>query len=224
MSLFTKLRLHELIAQCTFKANFSATNTKEHEKAKTGKGFDYCMKIQSRLDGPWSDKDFLDPPVLTRQLVSFQSKQKYPWQEQVEQWCSEVDDRSIKLIHDTVGNSGKSIMAEYLEYHGKAFEIPPLTMMEDIMQFCMSFQAQKVYLIDMPRAMKKDKLAGFYSGLECLKNGYVYDKRYAAKRRRFDRPQVIIFTNVMPEWSFMSIDRWDPWTMTPEHSLVRFSQ
>jgi hypothetical protein len=125
------------------------------------------------------------------------------------------------LIHDTIGNSGKSIMSEYLEYNSLAFEIPPLTGMEDIMQFCMGFKSQKVYLVDMPRAMKKDKLAGFYSGLESLKNGYIYDKRYAAKRRRFDRPQVIVFTNVMPEWKFMSLDRWEPWTMQPDHSLTK---
>tara|TARA_B100001094_G_C18129895_1_gene771633 strand:+ start:376 stop:912 length:537 start_codon:yes stop_codon:yes gene_type:complete len=158
-----------------------------------------------------------------RQLVAFEKLKKYPWQEKLLEWCEQTDDRSIKLIHDEIGNSGKSIVSEFLEYHGKALKVPPLTQMEDIMQFAMSFKAQKVYLIDMPRAMKKDKLAGFYSGLECLKNGYVYVyKRYAAKRRRFDRPQVIVFTNVLPEWSFMSSDRWEPWTMTKKHDLERY--
>ncbi len=216
MSLIKKLRPSELAGRCTFKAHFSVTTTGEHNKAT----FSYVMKADSRVEGPWIDTEYEDPPVLTRQLVKFEEKEKYPWQVKIEGWCNEEDDRSIKLIHDTIGNSGKSIMAEYLEYHKKAFEIPPLKDMEDIMQFCMSFKAQKVYLVDMPRAMKKDKLAGFYSGLECLKNGYVYDKRYAAKRRRFDRPQVIVFTNVVPNWEFMSTDRWEPYTMTPEHDLV----
>lgn len=219
MSLFKKKRPGELASQCTFKAHFTPTCSTVHD----GQNFNYVMKADTRVEGPWIDSEYVEPPVLTRQLVAFQDKDKYPWQVQIEQWCNEVDDRSIKLIHDTIGNSGKSIMSEYLEYHGKAFEIPPLKDMEDIMQFCMSFSAQKVYLIDMPRAMKKDKLCGFYSGLESLKNGYVYDKRYAAKRRRFDRPQVIVFTNVMPEWSYMSKDRWQPWTMMPDHSLSRFN-
>lgn len=218
MSLIKKLRPDELISQCTWRADFRKTCLTVHK----GTNFNYVMKAQTRVEGPWIDTEYEEPPVLTRQLVAFQEKEKYPWQKQIEQWCEELDDRSIKLIHDTVGNSGKSIMSEYLEYHKKAFEIPPLKDMEDIMQFCMSFKSQKVYLIDMPRAMKKDKLAGFYSGLESLKNGYVYDKRYAAKRRRFDRPQVIVFTNVMPEWSYMSKDRWEPWTMKADHSLEKF--
>ena len=219
VSLIKKKRLNEIISQCTIKGHWTITSDEVHE----GQNFNYVMKADSRVEGPWIDTEYVDPPVLTRQLVAFETKTKYPWQEQILRWCEEEDDRSIKLIHDTIGNSGKSIMSEYLEYHGKAFEIPPLKDMEDIMQFCMSFKAQKVYLIDMPRAMKKDKLCGFYSGLESLKNGYVYDKRYAAKRRRFDRPQVIVFTNVMPEWSYMSKDRWEPWTMQPDHSLIRFN-
>jgi hypothetical protein len=60
--------------------------------------------------------------------------------------------------------------------------------MEDIMEFVMNFKAYPSYSVDMPRGMKKDKLGEFYSGLECLKNGYAYDKRYEGKRRRFDRP------------------------------------
>lgn len=218
ISLIKKLRLKELVGRCTVKAHWTVTSKDVHD----GANFSYVMKADSRVEGPWIDTEYMDPPVLTRQLVSFNKLEKYPWQTQVEQWCSETDDRSIKLIHDTIGNSGKSIMSEYLEYNKLAFEIPPLHHMEDIMQFCMGFKAQKVYLIDMPRAMKKDKLAGFYSGLESLKNGYVYDKRYAAKRRRFDRPQVIVFTNVMPEWKFMSLDRWQPYSMQPDHSLVLF--
>lgn len=217
VSLIKKLRLKELLGRCTLKGNWSLTCKKVHD----GNNFNYVMKADSRIEGPWIDTEYMDPPVLTRQLVAFQALEKYPWQEQVIKWCNETDDRSIKLINDTIGNSGKSIMSEYLEYQGLAFEIPPLTGMEDIMAFCMGFKSQKVYLVDMPRAMKKEKLAGFYSGLESLKNGYIYDKRYAAKRRRFDRPQVIVFTNVMPEWKFMSLDRWEPWNMTKDHRLIK---
>lgn len=215
LHLHKKLRARELAARCTFKAHWSVTSQSVHE----GQKFNYVTKADTRVQGPWTDTEFETPPVLTRQLVTFKDKVKYPWQQQVEEWCGLEDDRSIKLIYDVQGNSGKSIMCEYLEYEKLAFEIPPLHQMEDIMQFCMSFKSQKVYLIDMPRAMKKDKLAGFYSGLECLKNGYVYDKRYAAKRRRFDRPQVVVFTNVLPAWEFMSKDRWEPYEMTEARAL-----
>lgn len=183
--------------------------------------FNYVMKKDSRVSGPWKDGDYEEPPVLTRQLRRFRECELYPWQQQVIDWCMQEDDRFVRLVHDPPGNSGKSILAEYLEYLGLAFEMPSMRLMEDIMQFCYSFKSQKAYLIDMPRAMKKDKLGEFYAGLECLKNGVCYDKRYTGKKRRMDRPQVIVFTNVLPEFSFLSPDRWSVWTMQPDKSLVQ---
>jgi len=182
--------------------------------------FNYCMKKDTRVDGPWKDSDYQEPPKLTSQLSHFMELEMYPWQQQVKDWCMEEDFRSIKLVYDKPGNSGKSLLAEYLEYIGVAFEMPPLRMMEDIMQFCFSFPSQKAYLIDMPRAMKKDKLGEFYAGLECIKNGVCYDKRYQGKKRRMNRPQVIVFTNVLPCFEFLSPDRWQVWEMQPDKSLA----
>lgn len=187
-------------------------------------GFNYVMKKDTRLEGPWKDSDYEDPPKLTRQLRNFMQHEMYPWQAQVTEWCHQEDDRSIKLIYDPIGNSGKSILAEYLEYVGLGFDMPSMRVMEDIMQFCYSFKDQKAYLIDMPRAMKKDKLGEFYAGLECLKNGVCYDKRYCGKKRRFDRPQVIVFTNVLPCFQFLSADRWSVWQMQEDKSLTPYEE
>ena len=90
------------------------------------------------------------------------------------------------------------------------------------MQCCMGVSPQKCYLIDIPRAMKKDKLASFYSGLEALKNGVMYDKRFHFKKRRIDRPQVIVFTNTLPDWDLMSRDRWQVWRMLPDLTMVPY--
>lgn len=217
VSLVKKKRLSEVLAQIPLKGNWSRTSNAVH----VGQNFNYVMKEDTKIDGPWSDMDYEKPPPLTRQLKTFMQQEMRPWQRDVLRWCEMTDDRSIKMIYDTEGNSGKSIMAEYLEYKGLAFELPPLRVMEDIMQFVFGFKNQKVYLIDMPRAMKKDKLGDFYAGLECLKNGVCYDKRYAAKKRRFDRPQVVVFTNVLPAWEHMSADRWEVYQMTDEYALER---
>lgn len=213
-SLIKKRRPAELIKLGFGKGgNISPTTNKA-----CGDSF-YVTKADTRLDGPWSDKDYEEPPVLTRQLRTFLSHSMYEWQEQVLAMAQEEDDRSIKLIYDKIGNNGKSIMCEYLEYNRKGYEIPPMRQMEDIMACCMCLKAQKCYLIDMPRGLKKDKLGDFYAGLESLKNGVCYDKRYAFKKRRMDRPQVIVFTNTLPKWDLMSTDRWEVWEMTPELTL-----
>lgn len=222
VSLIKKNRIGELVSKTkdVFPGiHWSITSNTVHE----GQNFNYVMKADTRVAGPWSDKEYEEPPVLTRQLKSFNEQEMRPWQNQVGEMVKELDDRSIKLIVDHEGNSGKSIFSEYLEYHGFAYEIPPFRLMEDIMQCVMGIKTQACYVIDMPRAMKKDKLSEFYSGLEALKNGVCYDKRYSFKKRRMDRPQVVVFTNVDPCWEYMSRDRWEIWDMQSDFSLQKRS-
>jgi len=189
--------------------------------------FNYVMKQASRVEGPWKDTDdqFLAPKPKTRQLSTFLALEAdgklYPWQQQVVERMTIQEDRFINCIIDRDGKSGKSILCEFIEYKNfSALEVPPMNAMEDIMQFCACFPPKKVYLIDMPRALKKDKLSQFYSGLECLKNGRMYDKRYSAKLIRFDRPQIYVFTNTPPNMSYLTPDRWKVWTITCFKKLV----
>jgi len=217
VSLIKKKRENEIIKIIPIPGKWSPTSNKVHE----GQNFNYVMKADTRVDGPWSDQDYIEPPILTRQLVKFMEDELRPWQTELESLIQEEDDRSIKLVIDKEGNSGKSIFSEYLEYKGLTYEIPPFRLMEDIMQCAMCVRRQKCYIIDMPRALKKDKLSEFYSGLECLKNGVCYDKRYSFKKRRMDRPQVVVFTNRDPCWGYMSLDRWEIYDMGPDYDIVK---
>lgn len=218
VSLIDKKRLKELIAQIPLKADWSLTCKKVHD----GCNFNYVMKEDTRVEGPWKDEDFPDLPKVTKQLTNFMAKELYPWQAQVLEIAQTYDERSIHMIWDEEGNVGKSTFAEFLEYKRIAFELPPMKNIEDIMQFVYGFQDQKCYLVDMPRGMKKDKLGEFYAGIECLKNGVCYDKRYTAKKRRFDRPQIVIFSNVLPDFSLLSNDRWQIWKMLPTKALAAY--
>lgn len=169
--------------------------------------FNYGMKSDTRKEGPWTDTD--GPKNVTWQLGLFEAETLYPWQQKVIDIAKQWDMRKITVVIDELGDSGKSMLTEYMEYHDLGYEVPPMTQMEDIMQCCMCIKPQRCYLIDMPKGLKKDKLASFYAGIECLKNGVMYDKRYSFKKRRIDRPQIIVFTNMMPDTSLLSIDRWD---------------
>lgn len=186
-------------------------------KPNTGDVF-YETKLDTRVEGPYTDKD--EVKVLTRQLKSFVDKELYPWQAKVLNMVKEIDDRNINIIFDQEGNMGKSIFCEWLEYKNLAFEVPPFRMMEDIMGFVMNFKVYPAYLIDMPRGMKKDKLGEFYSGIESLKNGVAYDKRYEGKKIRFDRPQIVVFTNCLPDFGLLSRDRWRVWQTTADKDIV----
>lgn len=180
----------------------------------------YCMKEDTRHDGPWSDKDEVIP--LTTQMKIFNSFTLRPYQSTLKEMCLTFDMRKIDLIYDPNGNIGKSLFSEYLEYNNLAEEIPPFRLMDDIFQWVCSRPVKKCYIVDMPRGMKKDKLGDFYSGIEIIKNGVAYDKRYNAKKIRFDRPRIFVFTNMLPEFSLMSKDRWNVWLVDDDFNLIEY--
>ena len=183
--------------------------------------FNYVMKDDSRVDGPWTDQDTIAaPPPLTRQLRQYYELGPLPWHVTVkDDIVRQFDNRVINVIIDPRGNVAKSIFVESLEYEGLAMEIPPLMTIEDILQFCMSAPASPAYVIDLPRAMSKTRMAEFFAGIECLKNGMMYDKRYSGKKRRIDRPQVILFTNGGLDMSYLVQDRWKIWNISADKQL-----
>lgn len=207
MSLIKKRRINEIAPLLHAEEALTNIHLSPTSKENANNTF-YVMKKDTRMEGPWTDEDDEEVHVLTSQLKDFLTKEMYDWQKVTIELCKQKDFREIKLIYDTEGNAGKSILCEYLEYNGLAYEIPPFRLMEDLMQCVMGIKTHPCYVIDMPRAMKKDKLGEFYAGIECIKNGVAYDKRYAFKKKRFDRPQVIVFTNELPQFDLLSKDRW----------------
>jgi len=210
--------LRDLIPQC--KGHWSVTANGTH---LAGNQFNYVMKTQSHIEGPWTEDDVPDKPkTLTRQLRHYMTLDPYPWQVKATALASSYNERHLTYIWDPHYNSGKSIFSEWLEYKGLAEEIPPFTLMEDIMQFVMGQKTSGCYLFDMPAAMKKERMHQMYSGLEMLKNGYLYDKRYQGKKRRIDRPTVICFANNLPITDLMAPDRWQVYYLTRSKDLVLY--
>ena len=187
---------------------------------RTGDAF-YMMKEDTRVNGPWKDTDIVK--TLTRQLKEFAVMDYRPYQESLVKMATTFDMRKIDLIYDPNGNIGKSLFSEHLEYLELAEEIPPFRMMDDIFQWVASRPIKRCYLVDMPRGMKKDRLGDFYSGIEIIKNGVAYDKRYKAHKIRFDRPRVFVFTNTLPNFRFMSKDRWNVWEVNSAFELQYYN-
>lgn len=197
------------------KAHFSPTSS----NAK-GDMF-YVIKDDTRIDGPWTEKDEIK--TITTQMKLFNSWGLLPWQTKAKEICCKFCLRKIDLIYDPNGNAGKSLFSEHMEYEGLAEEIPPFRMMDDIFQWVATRPIKSAYIVDMPRGMKKDKLGDFYSGIEVIKNGVAYDKRYTAKKIRFNRPRVFVFTNTLPALDLMSKDRWSIWTII-NNDLVHWDE
>lgn len=215
ISLHKKVRLSGLLKMFEKIGHFSPTSN------EGSKGTFYVMKDQTRVDGPWTDKNYDPPRRQLKTVTKMLANGLYPWQQSLIDITKEYDDRTIHIVIDHNGNTGKSSLCKMMWQLKIGQPIPPMQTAEDIVQFVKSLPINKLYLIDMPRAMKKNKLYGLYSGIETIKNGMLYDKRYKGQFEYIDEPNIIVFTNSPPKMKYLSHDRWNLWTVKDKH-LVEY--
>lgn len=174
----------------------------EHDEEKSS--FYSIKQDDTFVKGPWSseDKEFYIP----RQIRDIQTL--YPWQSSILEISKEWNTRVIHVIIDTNGNTGKSTLCTYMGVNKAGKLLPFCNDYKDILRMCYDVGVYKNYIIDMPRAINKDKLYQFYGAIETIKSGYCFDDRYKFQDRYFDCPNVFVFTNQKPDTSLLSSDRW----------------
>lgn len=170
----------------------------------------YVMKIESRLKGPWTDESTEKLTNIPWDVKEFEITED--WMKDAIKYMEETKNkRKIKIYIDPEGSNGKSSFKRWCVFQEglNCTTVPPFNNIEDICQFVMSIKISSNYIIDLPRAMPKDKLDALWAGIEMLKEGYAYDKRYKGKQLYFDPPNIIVFTNWYPDVRCLSTDRWD---------------
>lgn len=215
ISLIKKRRLCEIVpllnaeGGCLQTMNLSLTSTNGK------KALFYVMKKDTYVAGPWRDDDV--ERVLTAQLKYFQKLKPRPYMVALEVLLKAVDDfRVVHLVFDPIGNSGKSMFAEYMEYIGVCHTMPYVREAKDVMAVALA-TLSKAYIIDFPRGASRHNQDAFYTGIESLKNGDAADMRYTYRRKRFSRPNIVLFTNTMPDLSLLSGDRWKFWKINHQN-------
>lgn len=178
----------------------------------------YCTKEDTRILGPWSDKDKLN--YIPRQIREINNL--YPWQEKIIEKLSKWDTRTIHVIIDEEGKKGKTTLSTYCGVHDIALILPFCNDYKDLLRMCYDVGPKKAYIIDMPRAINKERLNQLYSAIETIKSGYAYDDRYSFKYRFFDCPNILVFTNQYPDTDLLSRDRWRLWTIV-DQQLKKFN-
>lgn len=176
----------------------------------------YVLKEDTRVEGPWTDRDEIH--YVPRQIREIE--ELLPWQNSVIEISRKWDPRSINVIVDENGCKGKSILVGKMCCELKiAKKVPALNNFKDILNIIYCMKESKIYLIDMPRAMDKSKQEEFYSAMESIKDGHIWDNRYTYKERWQDAPNVWIFTNAHPNKDLLSKDRWKIWTIGENKEL-----
>jgi hypothetical protein len=184
------------------------------EMMMRGKAF-YCTKEESRVRGPWSDKDEV-PEEEPWHLAQYETM--LPWQKSVIESLKVRDERCINVIIDEAGCQGKSILAGKIRFNKLGRVLPPLNDWQDLMAFvCDTRMAEtkkginvQAYVIDVPRGFNQKKMTPFWTAIESIKGGYAFDKRYHTKEVIFGAPVIWVFMNEKPVTP-MTNDRWKYW-------------
>lgn len=177
----------------------------------------YVSKSQTRLEGPWTDKD----PNEDEMPFQFKKLKEWrPWQAQIVALLKVKDDRTIHVVYDPVGNKGKSSLANYLGWKQQAKTLPFVNDYKDVMRMVYDMPKVGAYFIDMPRAIKKHKLQQLFGAIEHVKNGFAFDDRNHYKEAYFDSPNIFVFTNDVPDLNMLSNDRWKIWDINKDDELV----
>lgn len=193
------------------KVNWHLSITSE----KCTSDFDYVIKSDTRIAGPWTSQDKYIPRQI-REITCLR-----PWQQQIIDSASVWDTRTINVVVDPQGNRGKSILKTYAGVKGIGRALPYINDYRDIMRIVMDTPKVPLYIIDIPRAIPKEKMFQFFSGIETLKDGYAYDDRYHFREEYFDCPNIWIFVNVEPDNSVLSKDRWVFWEFNDKNELIK---
>lgn len=181
----------------------------------------YVMKEDTRIDGPWTDKD--EEKYIPKQ---FREKDLKKWQVKVVEDSKVFNDRLVNVIYDPVGCNGKSFLSSYCSLFLSGITVPPVNDAKELMavmcDICMGKEERKPnpVFIDMPRSQDQSRLYGVYSAIEQIKNGLLYDLRYKYKEWWIDSPAIWVFMNTMPDLSSLSKDRWIIWEIK-DNDLVR---
>lgn len=161
----------------------------------------YCMKKDSRLDGPWADK----PIYLGRDLIN----DLRPWQKSIVNLIDKTPHkRKIHWFYDESGGKGKSSIAKYLWFHHKVLTLS-IGKASDLLNLVFKKQGLPMYIFDISRTVPAGTMNEIYMALESVKNGYFVNTKYDTGVCCMEIPHIIVFSNHLPKIKSLSHDRWN---------------
>ena len=118
--------------------------------------------------------------------------------------------RDIYYFFEEKGNTGKTIIAEYLHiYHGAIITGGNSADMKHAISRWQEITGSDPVIIVVNVARSDSLNQESCKALESIKDGLFFDGKYeSAMAHSFTKPHVLIFSNKAPELSFFSEDRW----------------
>lgn len=171
----------------------------------------YVMKTDTRVLGPWTDKD-----STGYVQIRFRNPVLRPWQTRLLALIHEQkearNDRNIIMVYEDTGNVGKSFFKGYAKSKLGAKIIPATMADGNDMVRCLAGQVYEgshevhIVLLDVPRATHAKHWFSLARELDTIKQGFLYDERHSWKKVTIEPPVVVCFMNDKPPTGCMSSD------------------
>lgn len=165
----------------------------------------YCMKEDTRIDGPWQWGEFPEEPEPLR--LKEPSK---AWMKEILDIIKETpDDRTIHWYWSNSGGVGKTTFCKYLVHHHKAIILhgKGSDIRNGITTYLQKYKVTpKLILYTIPKSFNKDYLS--YEGLENIKDMLFYSGKYEGSMVCGNSPHLLVFANTTPNEAMCAADRW----------------
>lgn len=218
----TILKLFDAIGKAP---NYLVPTSKENHLDE----FFYCMKADTRVgDEIYGDEQYSRKLNLVDGIFipwHLKNIKLYPYQQEILDSSKNRDSRTVNLLFDYEGNKGRSTISSIGELLHGCIDMPVLYDSKDIIQtacdICMhkNMRSPPIFFFDMPRSMRKGGLEEFYTAVEQIKKGKLYDIRYSYKEYWIDSPTIWVFSNSLPSLELLSHDRWKFWRIDKDNKL-----
>lgn len=164
---------------------------------------EYCLKEDTRVAGPWADKEL----YLGKDL--WPESKMPPWQQKMLQILNQdPGDRTMHWVYDPIGNNGKTKFCKYLCYkrNGVGLVYGHST---DVLNLVSKMPNRPIYAWNLTRA-KPANLSelDLYAAMESVKDGFFVNLKYETKQILMNPPHVVVFANHLPKRHHISADRW----------------
>lgn len=167
----------------------------------------YCTKVDTRIDGPWTNIDGLKWRQTIRSPL--ENKKLYRWQKDIIRLLAfPPDERIIYWYWDEAGCSGKTSLAKHICLKYRKSWIYLNGCSRDIL-CCVQ---KKLESNDLSGAIfgltRQDADGVSYKSLEILKDGIGFSGKYESDMFIANPMHILVFANFPPNIPMLSMDRW----------------
>lgn len=179
--------------------------------------FDYTMKSDTRVSGPWSNRDLgafkVDDPLRGTELFPWQDWILNKWFDKTQKVVYNPTGRKILFVVDEKGGAGKSSLVKHCAINRQkdVCILPVSGSPSQLSSAIIDAGPFPFYILDLPRCKPNnyyDWIQDIHHVIEQLQNGLVVNSMYGKYRHLvMNNPQIVIFSNWYIDQK-LSLDRY----------------